>query len=98
MAQDQSRQDQFAEEFVKRRRKGQAHAVTHMLDIVKRAVTGMANLRGAAGPGASHFSPARPVSEKPNLQKRSLACYSETIALTSVSTCRNLARSIPISA
>jgi len=30
-----------AEEFVKRRVKGQAHAVTHMLDIVKRAVTGI---------------------------------------------------------
>jgi hypothetical protein len=30
-----------AEEFVQRRVKGQAHAVTHMLDIVKRAVTGI---------------------------------------------------------
>jgi hypothetical protein len=30
-----------AEEFVKRRVKGQTHAVTHMLDIVKRAVTGI---------------------------------------------------------
>lgn len=30
-----------AEAFVKRRVKGQAHAVTHMLDIVKRAVTGI---------------------------------------------------------
>jgi hypothetical protein len=30
-----------AEEFVRRRVKGQAHAVTHMLDIVKRAVTGI---------------------------------------------------------
>lgn len=29
------------EEFVRRRVKGQAHAVTHMLDIVKRAVTGI---------------------------------------------------------
>lgn len=29
------------DEFVKRRVKGQAHAVTHMLDIVKRAVTGI---------------------------------------------------------
>jgi ATP-dependent Clp protease ATP-binding subunit ClpA len=30
-----------AEEFVGRRVKGQAHAVTHMLDVVKRAVTGI---------------------------------------------------------
>lgn len=30
-----------ADEFVGRRVKGQAHAVTHMLDIVKRAVTGI---------------------------------------------------------
>lgn len=30
-----------AEEFVRRRIKGQAHAVTHMLDVVKRAVTGI---------------------------------------------------------
>ena len=30
-----------AEEFVRRRVKGQVHAVTHMLDIVKRAVTGI---------------------------------------------------------
>jgi hypothetical protein len=30
-----------AEAFVQRRVKGQAHAVTHMLDIVKRAVTGI---------------------------------------------------------
>jgi hypothetical protein len=30
-----------AEEFVRRRVKGQAHAITHMLDIVKRAVTGI---------------------------------------------------------
>lgn len=30
-----------AEDFVKRRVKGQTHAVTHMLDIVKRAVTGI---------------------------------------------------------
>ena len=30
-----------ATEFVRRRVKGQAHAVTHMLDIVKRAVTGI---------------------------------------------------------
>jgi hypothetical protein len=30
-----------AEEFVRRRVKGQAHAVTHMLDVVKRAVTGI---------------------------------------------------------
>jgi ATP-dependent Clp protease ATP-binding subunit ClpA len=30
-----------AEDFVRRRVKGQAHAVTHMLDIVKRAVTGI---------------------------------------------------------
>ncbi|MCP3367755.1 AAA family ATPase [Bradyrhizobium cajani] len=29
------------EEFVRRRVKGQSHAVTHMLDIVKRAVTGI---------------------------------------------------------
>lgn len=30
-----------AEEFVRRRVKGQAHAVTHMLDVVKRAITGI---------------------------------------------------------
>jgi hypothetical protein len=30
-----------AERFIRRRVKGQAHAVTHMLDIVKRAVTGI---------------------------------------------------------
>ena len=30
-----------AEEFVRRRVKGQPHAVTHMLDVVKRAVTGI---------------------------------------------------------
>lgn len=30
-----------ADEFVRRRVKGQSHAVTHMLDIVKRAVTGI---------------------------------------------------------
>jgi hypothetical protein len=30
-----------AEEFVRRRVKGQAHAITHMLDVVKRAVTGI---------------------------------------------------------
>jgi ATP-dependent Clp protease ATP-binding subunit ClpA len=30
-----------AEEFVRRRVKGQEHAVTHMLDVVKRAVTGI---------------------------------------------------------
>ena len=30
-----------ADEFVRRRVKGQVHAVTHMLDIVKRAVTGI---------------------------------------------------------
>ncbi|MCC6776087.1 MAG: ATP-dependent Clp protease ATP-binding subunit [Hyphomicrobiales bacterium] len=30
-----------AEDFVRRRVKGQAHAVTHMLDVVKRAVTGI---------------------------------------------------------
>jgi hypothetical protein len=30
-----------AESFIRRRVKGQAHAVTHMLDVVKRAVTGI---------------------------------------------------------
>ena len=30
-----------AEEFIRRRVKGQTHAVTHMLDVVKRAVTGI---------------------------------------------------------
>jgi AAA domain (Cdc48 subfamily) len=30
-----------AEEFVRRRVKGQSHAVTHMLDVVKRAITGI---------------------------------------------------------
>jgi hypothetical protein len=30
-----------AEEFIRRRVKGQAHAVTHMLDVVKRAISGI---------------------------------------------------------
>ena len=40
-------QDQRGGRFIQRRVKGQDHAVTHMLDIVKRAVTGVgANPRG----------------------------------------------------
>jgi energy-coupling factor transporter ATP-binding protein EcfA2 len=35
-----------AEDFIRRRVKGQDHAVTHMLDIVKRAVTGVGRSQG----------------------------------------------------
>lgn len=44
-----------AEEFVRRRVKGQAHAVTHMLDIVKRAVTGIGRSPGAGRPRGVAF-------------------------------------------
>ena len=44
-----------AEEFVGRRVKGQAHAVTHMLDVVKRAVTGIGQSRRGGRPRGVAF-------------------------------------------
>ena len=38
-----------AEEFIRRRVKGQDHAVTHMLDLVKRAVSGIGAKEGGGG-------------------------------------------------
>lgn len=40
---------QNAEEFIRRRVKGQAHAVTHLLDTIKRAVSGLAVRAGGGG-------------------------------------------------
>ena len=40
---------QNAEAFIRRRVKGQAHAVTHMLDTIKRAVSGLAAREGGGG-------------------------------------------------
>ena len=68
-----------AEEFVRRRVKGQAHAVTHMLDIVKRAVTGIGQSprggrpRGVAflaGPDRRRQDGAREDDHKPALRRR----------------------------
>lgn len=42
-------------EFVKKRVKGQDHAVTHMLDIVKRAVTGVGSSRRSSRPRGVAF-------------------------------------------
>jgi hypothetical protein len=39
-----------ATEFIGRRVKGQAHAITHMLDIIKRAVAGLLRHRGGGRP------------------------------------------------
>jgi len=44
-----------AEEFVRRRVKGQTHAVTHMLDVVKRAVTGIGQSRRGGRPRGVAF-------------------------------------------
>lgn len=38
-----------AEKFIERRVKGQDHAVTHMLDLVKRGVSGLASREGGGG-------------------------------------------------
>ena len=40
---------QNAEDFIRERVKGQAHAVTHMLDLIKRAVSGLASREGGGG-------------------------------------------------
>lgn len=40
---------QDAEGFIRERVKGQAHAVTHMLDLIKRAVSGLASREGGGG-------------------------------------------------
>src|SRR4030095_12098331 len=40
---------QNAEGLVRARLKGQAHAVTHMLDLIKRAVSGLASREGGGG-------------------------------------------------
>lgn len=40
---------QNAEGFIRERVKGQAHAVTHMLDLIKRAVSGLASRDGGGG-------------------------------------------------
>ena len=45
-----------AEDFVRDRVKGQQHAVTHMLDIVKRAVTGIGGRRGGRPRGVLFFA------------------------------------------
>ncbi|MGZ2749048.1 AAA family ATPase [Burkholderia stagnalis] len=44
-----------AETFVRRRVKGQAHAVTHMLDLVKRAMTGVGSQRKGNRPRGVAF-------------------------------------------
>lgn len=44
-----------ADGFIRRRVKGQAHAVTHMLDIVKRAVTGVGSSRKGSRPRGVAF-------------------------------------------
>jgi len=38
-----------AEAFIRRRVKGQSHAVTHMLDLIKRSVSGLATREGGGG-------------------------------------------------
>jgi len=38
-----------AEEFIHKRVKGQAHAVTHVLDLIKRSVSGLASREGGGG-------------------------------------------------
>lgn len=38
-----------AEEFIRKRVKGQAHAVTHVLDLIKRSVSGLASREGGGG-------------------------------------------------
>lgn len=40
---------QGAEEFIRKRIKGQAHAVTHMLDLIKRSVSGLVTREGGGG-------------------------------------------------
>lgn len=40
---------QNAEAFIRRRVKGQSHAVTHMLDLIKRSVSGLATREGGGG-------------------------------------------------
>lgn len=46
-----------ADDFIRRRVKGQSHAVTHMLDIVKRAVMGVGGSRRGGRPrGVAFFS------------------------------------------
>jgi energy-coupling factor transporter ATP-binding protein EcfA2 len=40
---------QNAEGFIRERVKGQAHAVTHMLDLIKRAVSGLVSREGGGG-------------------------------------------------
>ena len=37
------------QDFIRRRVKGQLHAVTHMLDVVKRAVTGIGRIPAVDG-------------------------------------------------
>lgn len=44
-----------ADAFIRRRVKGQAHAVTHMLDVVKRSVTGIGQARGGGRPRGVAF-------------------------------------------
>jgi hypothetical protein len=44
-----------AEEFVRKRVKGQAHAVTHVLDIIKRAVAGFSGARTGGRPRGVAF-------------------------------------------
>lgn len=40
---------QNAESFIRKRVKGQGHAVTHMLDLIKRSVSGLATREGGGG-------------------------------------------------
>jgi ATP-dependent Clp protease ATP-binding subunit ClpA len=45
-----------AHDFIRRRVKGQTHAVTHMLDVVKRAVTGIGQARGGRPRGVAFLA------------------------------------------
>lgn len=87
-----------ADEIVRRRVKGQTHAVTHMLDIVKRAMTGVGASRKGNSPGAWRFSPAPPGSARQSWRKPSPACCLATKARTSASTCRSSVPNMPTSA
>ena len=56
LAEDRPRQNKFGGRFRAAAVKGQAHAVTHMLDIVKRAVTGVGSPRGGRPRGVAFLA------------------------------------------
>ncbi len=85
------------DDFIRARVMGQDHAVTHVLDIVKRAVTGVGSTRRAGRPRGVVFLAGPNGGGRLSWRRPSRSCYSAMSAPTSVSTCLSSAPSIPTS-